>query len=79
MSRGIIGTIRLGATLVFAIPVAYVGFDFLASGRTLVGAGFLVVAALMVAAEEYLTTPGDLPGEAAEKAAGAVTKDEEEN
>lgn len=79
MSRGIIGTIQLAATLVFAIPVAYVGVDFLLSGRTLVGAGFLVVAALMVAAEEYLTTPGDLPGEAVEKAVGTVAKDEEEN
>jgi len=78
MSRGIIGTLQLGATLVFALPVVYVGADFLFSGRTLLGAAFLGIAVLMVAAEEYLTTPGDIPGEAAERAVGAVAKDEDE-
>ncbi|WP_121821710.1 DUF7533 family protein [Halostella salina] len=78
MSRGIIGTLQLGATLVFAIPVVYVGADFLLSGRTALGAAFLAIAVLMVAAEEYLTTPGDLPAEAAERVAGTVAKDDEE-
>ncbi|WP_135533841.1 MULTISPECIES: hypothetical protein [Halostella] len=78
MSRGIIDTLQLGATLLFAIPIAYVGADFLFSGRTLFGAGFLAIAVLMVLAEEYLTTPGDLTGKAAEKAVGAVAKDEDE-
>ena len=66
------GLVGLAATLVFAIPVAYLGVDMLLSGRGLLGAGFLGLAALMIAVEEYLTTPGDVPGMIAERAVGAV-------
>jgi hypothetical protein len=72
MARGIVGLVGLAATLVFAIPVAYLGVDMLVSGRLLVGAGFLGLAALMLAVEEYLTTPGDVPGKIAARVVGSV-------
>lgn len=77
---GIVGTIQLAATLVFALPVGLLGVQFLLDGRTLVGVGFVVVAALMVALEEYLTTPGDVSTSMAQKAFGKVVKtpDDEE-
>ncbi|MFB6171000.1 MAG: hypothetical protein ABEJ23_00595 [Haloarculaceae archaeon] len=80
MGKGIIGTLQLAATLAFAVPVAMFGADLLLSGQTAVGAAALVVAVLMVVLEEYLTTPGDVPGEVAQKAASTVvgTDDEEE-
>jgi len=78
MDRGIVGTVQLAATLVFAIPVAMFGLDFLLQGRTLMGAAAVGVAVLMVVMEEYLTTPGDVPGKAAEKVVGTVAKTDDE-
>ena len=63
---GLIGTVQLAATLVFALPVA------------LLGAGFVAVGALMVALEEYLTTPSDVPGSLAQKTVGRVMKTPED-
>lgn len=77
---GIMGTIQLAGTLVFALPIGLLGVQFLLDGRTLLGGGFVAVAVLMVALEEYLTTPTDVPTSVAEKAVGKVAKspDEEE-
>ncbi|WP_115865199.1 DUF7533 family protein [Halorussus litoreus] len=77
---GILGTIQLAATLVFALPVGLLGLQFLLDGRILAGVGFVVVAVLMVALEEYLTTPTDVPTSIAERAVGKVAKtpDDEE-
>lgn len=77
---GIMGTIQLAATLVFALPVGLLGIQFLLDGRMLVGVGFVAVAALMVGLEEYLTTPGDVPTSLAEKTVRKVVKtpDDEE-
>lgn len=77
---GIVGTVQLAATLVFALPVGLLGGQFLLDGRTLLGTGFVVVAALMVGLQEYLTTPTDVPTALAEKAVGKVAKtpDDEE-
>ena len=77
---GILGTLQLAATLVFALPVGLLGVDKLLSGETVVGAAFLGVAILMVVLEEYLTTPTDVPGAVAEKTVGKVAKtpDDEE-
>lgn len=76
MARSILGTIGLAVTLVFAIPVALLGLQFLAfDGRPALGLAFLGIAVLMVAVEEYLTTPTDLPGMVLGKTVGAVVKD----
>jgi hypothetical protein len=73
MAKGILGTIGLALTLVFAIPVALLGLQFLAlEGRPLVGVAFLAIAVLMVGIEEYLTTPTDLPGLVLGKTVDAV-------
>ncbi|MFC5970748.1 hypothetical protein ACFPYI_05315 [Halomarina salina] len=75
MARGIIGTVQLVATLVFAIPVGLLGVMRLVAGETLFGGILLVVAVGMVLVEEYLTTPQDVPAMAAEKAVGSVVDD----
>ena len=75
---GILGTLRLAATLVFALPVGLLGVQFLLDGKTLLGGGFLGIAVLMVALEEYLTTPTDVPGAVAEKTLGKVAKTPED-
>lgn len=74
MRPGIIGTVQLAATLAFALPVALFGVEFLLSGN-LLGLAFVGLAVGMVAAEEYLTTPKDLPALAAEKTVGAVVRE----
>ncbi|WP_313691979.1 DUF7533 family protein [Halorarum halobium] len=68
MALGILDQLGLAATLIFAIPVAAYGLQQAAGGSLVVGAAFLVVAALMVYLPQRLTTPGDVPGKAAEKA-----------
>lgn len=73
---GVIGTIKLAATLAFALPVGLMGATFLADGRPL-GAVFLVVAVGMVVVQRVVFTPEDVPAAAAERAAGWVVKDEE--
>jgi hypothetical protein len=77
---GIIDTIKLAGTLVFALPVGLLGLQFLLDGRTLLGGGFVAIAVLMVALQEYLTTPTDVPTSVAEQAIGKVVKspDDEE-
>lgn len=81
MARSITGLIGLGATLVFALPVALLGLEFLlVQGRTVAGAGLLLIAGLMILVEEHLTTPGDLPGMVADQTVGRIAKtpDDEE-
>ena len=76
---GIIGTIQLAATLVFALPVGLLGLSKLLAGDALVGGGFVAVAVLMVALEEYLTTPTDVPTSVAGKVVGTVAKTPDED
>jgi hypothetical protein len=75
MARGILDTVGLAATLVFAIPLAYAGIDFALKGDLLVGGVLVALAVLMVVLKESLTTPGDLPGIVAKKTVGRVVKD----
>ena len=77
---GIIGTIQLAATLVFALPIALLGIEKLLAGDTTVGAAFVGVAVLMIVLEEYLTSPTDVPKSVAQKTIGKVAKtpDDEE-
>jgi len=78
MAKGILGTIGLAATLVFAIPVAILGVQFLViDGQPVLGVAFLGIAVLMVAVEEYLTTPTDIPGMVLGKTVGAAVIDPE--
>jgi hypothetical protein len=75
MARSIFGTIGLALTLAFALPVAYLGVEFLLDGRTNQGLLFLGLAALMIGINQYVTTPLDLPGEVAGKLLGTAVKE----
>ena len=70
---GILDAVGLAGTLIFAIPAALLGLEFLVFGdRPFVGGVLVVVAVLMVVLPRYVVTPGDLPtavaGEAVERA-----------
>jgi hypothetical protein len=78
MAKSIIDTVTLALTLVFAIPVALMGGNFLLSGQPILGSTFVVLAVLMVVIEEYLTSPTDIPGMAAKRVVGVIAKTEEE-
>jgi hypothetical protein len=79
VSLGILDLVGLVATLIFALPVAGYGVERALGGDPVVGAAFLVVAALMVVLPQKLTTPGDLPSVIAERAVGkAVSTDDDE-
>ena len=75
---GILGTIGLAGTLIFAIPVVLIGIEMLLSGDTMLGAFFLGLAALMVGMQQYLTTPEDVPAGLAQKVVGVVVKEPDE-
>lgn len=79
MRLGILETVGLAASLVFAVPVGLAGAGFLLGDRPFVGATLLVVALLMVVVPRRVHTPDDVPGVAAERVVSAVLPDEEEN
>lgn len=79
MARSILDTFGLAITLAFALPVAYAGVVLLSEGRTTFGAALLAIAVLMVAIEEYLTTPMDVPGMVAGKVLGRAVKEPDES
>jgi len=75
MRLGILETIGLAASLIFAIPVGLYGIETLLSGQRALGAGLLLVAVLMVVLPRRLTTPADLPGAIAERVIGRAVKE----
>ena len=81
MRLGILGTIQLAATVVFAAPVGIFGLTRLTEGDTLLGGGLVAVAVAMVALPQYLTTPGEIPMKLVERVVGraVVTPDDEES
>ncbi|WP_435117219.1 DUF7533 family protein [Halolamina sp. C58] len=79
MRLGLLETVGVAGSLVFAIPLGIYAVQRLLGGDAVGGGAFLVVAALMVLLPKYLTTPGDLPGMAAERAVEGVVADPEES
>jgi hypothetical protein len=81
MRLGILGTIQLAATVVFAAPVGIFGLTRLTEGDVLLGGGLLAVAVAMVALPHYLTTPGEIPMKIIEGVVGraVVTPDDDED
>jgi ABC-type Co2+ transport system permease subunit len=77
MGDGILGLISLAGTLVFAVPVAALGLVMLGGEQSTMGLALLAVAALMVAFERYVPTPGDIPELALGKATDVVDPGEE--
>lgn len=74
MARGIMQTIGLAATLIFAIPVALMGVDWVLAGKPL-GFGFIGLAVLMIVVEEYVINPADIPAKILERSAGALVRE----
>ena len=75
MRLGILETVGLVGTLIFAVPVALFGIESLLAGRTALGAGLLVVAVLMVVLPRRLVTPSDVPAAVAERAVDRAVGD----
>lgn len=78
MKAGILDTVSLAATLVFAIPVAMFGVQRLLADEILLGSAFVVLAVLMVFLREWLTTPSDLPAKAAKGVVGRVVETDDD-
>jgi hypothetical protein len=75
MGLGILETLGLAGTLVFALPLAVLGIQFLLEGQQTLGAGLVAVAALMVLLPRFVTTPGDVPAEVAGRVVGGAVKE----
>ena len=81
MRLGLLGTIQLAATVVFAAPVGIFGLTRLTEGDALLGGGLVAVAIAMVALPHYLTTPGEIPVKIIERIVGraVVTPEDDES
>ena len=79
MRFGLLATIQLAATVVFAAPVGIFGLTRLTEGDVLLGGGLVAVAIAMVALPQYLTTPGEIPMKVVEAVIGraVVTPDDD--
>ena len=79
MRLGLLATVQLAATVVFAAPVGIFGLTRLTEADLLLGGGLLAVAIAMVALPQYLTTPGEIPLKILERLVGraVVTPDDE--
>lgn len=75
---GIIETVSLAGSVLFAAPVALFGADLLLGGNTGQGVVFLAIAASMVVVPRYLWMPSDVAGDTAERVASAVVKTDDE-
>jgi hypothetical protein len=78
MRLGILDTLGLAATLVFAIPIAFVGVRLLLQEQFFLGGFLLLTAGLMVYLQRVATTPEDIPIKIAEKLTGGLVKPPEE-
>ena len=70
MRLGLLATVQLAATVVFAAPVGIFGLTRLTEGDVLLGGGLVAVAIAMVALPQYLTTPGEIPMKIVERVVG---------
>jgi hypothetical protein len=78
MKLGILDTVSLAATLVFALPIALFGIDRIVAGQLFLGGAFVAIGVLMVLLREKLTTPSDIPSSAAQKAVGKIAKTDDD-
>lgn len=79
MRLGILETVGLAASLIFAIPVGFYGIETILSGNRILGAGLVAVAVLMVVLPRRLTTPADLPGTIIERVVGTAVKEPDDD
>jgi hypothetical protein len=72
---GILETVGLAASLVFAVPVGVAGGGFLLGDRPFLGGVLVVVAVLMVLVPRRVTTPGDVPGAVLSRLVGRAAEE----
>lgn len=77
MAPGILDTIGLAGTVLFAAPVALFGADLLFRGDAVQGGMFLGIAALMILVPRYVRTPKDVASDAVEKTAERVVESDD--
>ncbi|MBS3761487.1 DUF7533 family protein [Halodesulfurarchaeum sp.] len=58
---GALDLVAIAATLAFAVPIGLFGVQLLHDGRLLVGLTGVAVGVGLVAIEQYVWTPGDVP------------------
>jgi hypothetical protein len=75
---GIVDSLGLVGSLVFAVPLGIAGIEFLLAGRTAIGVTLVVVAVLMVVVPLRVDTPADLPGLVASRLVGRAVIDPDE-
>ncbi|MFB6156944.1 MAG: hypothetical protein ABEJ34_03780 [Haloferacaceae archaeon] len=78
MRLGIVESLGLVASLVFAVPVGVAGGRFLLDGRPALGATLVAIAVLMVLVPRHVVAPQDLPGELAARVVGRAVRDPED-
>jgi len=79
MARSLFGLVGLGATLMFALPAAMLGLEYLLiRQQPVVGGGLVLIAALMILVEERITTPTDLPTMVADRTVGKLAGSDDE-
>lgn len=71
---GIIDTIGLATTIIFALPLGIYGANALIDGELFLGGFAVVVAVLMVVLPNVLTTPTDLLSGLIERLVGAAVE-----
>lgn len=76
---GVIESLGLVGSLVFALPAGIAGVELLLDGRTAIGATLVVVALLMIVVPRRVTTPGDLPGDVAARIVDRTVLDPDED
>ncbi|SDJ72817.1 hypothetical protein SAMN05216226_10850 [Halovenus aranensis] len=74
MSWGILEMLGSVTILMAVIPPALAGAGLLLGGNLVVGASLLALSVGMLVADQYVTTPGDLPGIAARKLVGIIVQ-----
>jgi len=72
---GIVETVQRMGTAVVVVLVALPAVDFLLRGEVVVGGGLLAIAVIVVLVSEYVVSPTDVPASAAERTAGRIAKD----
>ena len=78
MGKGLVATLQFAASVVVAVPVAAFGLFKLAEGEPKLGALFLVLSVLVVAFEEVVTSPTDIPAALLERVGGRLVETPEE-
>lgn len=79
MSRGILELVGWMTAVLVVVPPAFAGVGLLFRGNLAIGVVLLCVAVGMAVADQYITTPGDVPLMIASKLVGVVAREPDED